>query len=175
MDQFSKIILARFPKLLTALFIFGSSLLMTDLAAQCELLTTRDINVLVRGSHKNKVKKLNKRNAKLLSIEGDKEKCEYRTYTACKNFISAEQWHWTEIISFNSCDKILTYSTSDRSHFLALKQEFLKKYRPIGVRTYDGLEFQVFQNRRGQVVEIDEHPNPQGLTFYLMNVIRRSR
>jgi len=176
MNFLRKIDLSSCRTLLGAFILFGSNICMnTDLAAQCKFLDTRDINVLVRSSHKSKVKKLNKRNATLLSIDSDKEKCEYRTYTACKNFISAEQWHWAEIISFNSCDRILTYSTSDKAHFQTLKNELLKEYKPIGIRTYDGLEFQVFQNRRGQVVEIDEHPNPQGLTFYLMNVIRRTR
>ena len=143
--------------------------------AQCEMLQIRKINQVARASFPKKNKLLTQHNAKLLDIKGDKEKCEYRTYTACQNFISDSQWHWVEIISFNSCDEILTYSTSDQAHFAELKKEFLKKYKPIGMRTYDGLEFDVYQNKRGQVVEIDEHPNPQGLTFYLMNVMPKSR
>lgn len=119
-----------------------------------------------------KIKKLNKKNARLLSIVDDENQCEMRTYVLCKEFISDTQWNWGEIISFNHCDQILSYSTSFQEHFTKLKEELTSRYKYVGKRQYHDLEFEVYQNRRGQAVELNQHPNPQGKMFYLINILR---
>jgi hypothetical protein len=139
---------------------------------QCDLLRPTDLNQLARMSFAKKLKKLKKENAILLTSRGSQEKCQYRTYTRCKNYINDSEWHWAEIISLNSCDKILSYSTFDQSHFNELKSDLTKRHQSIGVRTYENLDFQVFQNRRDQVIELNQHPNEQGMMFYLINFIR---
>lgn len=138
---------------------------------QCTFLRPSELKQLARISFEKKLIRLKKVNAKLLSQRSDHEKCEYRTYTRCKNYISDSQWHWAEIISFNSCDQIVSYSTSEEEHFLKLKTDLTKRFTLAGTRSYDGLEFEVFQNRR-QAIEINQHPNEQGKMFYLINIIK---
>lgn len=55
----------------------------------------------------------------------------------------------------------MTYSTSNQKHFNTIKSTLTKGYQAVGNRTYSELEF-----------EINEHPNQEGIMFYLINIIR---
>ena len=108
----------------------------------------------------------------MVTSRKDDEGCKYQTYVRCKNYIDDQHWHWAEIITINSCDQVVSYSTSMGDLFQEFSIEFLSKYHQVDSRSYDGLDFEVWQDRRGKVVELNEHPSAEGITFYLMNILR---
>ncbi|MEL6923036.1 MAG: hypothetical protein AAFO94_03235 [Bacteroidota bacterium] len=140
--------------------------------AQCKLLRPSQLSKISKVKYQAKLELLDHRLASAISIKEDEAKCEYRTYVRCKNYISDKEWHWAEIITLNSCDEILTYSTANREHFQTIRRGLARGAKSMGTRSYDGLFFEVFRNKRGQVIEFNQHLNEQGKLFYLVNIIR---
>lgn len=155
--------------LLIGLFCFGC---FSQIKAQCKYVSPATLRQLARAPYSKKINKLNKKNATQVIEKKEGIDCDATTFTLCKNYISDEQWHWDEIISFSSCDKILTYSTSNEMHFKKIKKILTRRYKPIGTRNYSGLDFEIFQDKKGQALEINAHPNQEGIIFYLINIIR---
>ena len=140
--------------------------------AQCKYLSPSKLRQLARISYSKKIETLFNNNAKQLIEKKEEPDCLATTFVLCKNYISDKHWHWAEIISFSSCDKILTYSTSNEKNFKRIKSRLLRGYKSIGTRAYSGLDFEVYQDKKAQVIEINEHPNQEGILFYLINIIR---
>ena len=157
---------------LTLLVVSLIGLNISFLSAQCKLLSAAQLRNLAKASFIKKIEKLYDKNAKVISVNGDRDDCEYRTFALCKNYLSDTQWHWAEIVTFNSCDRILSYSTSFKEEYDDMLQKLMRRYKKVGERSYNGLDFEVYQNQRGHVVEINAHPNPQGMMFYLVNILR---
>ncbi len=155
-------------KYILIFLLVGGSVNWQEALSQCPSFSGTDLIRLTRKKSAARADYMRKKNAQLLL---NREKCNNKTYVACKNHISDQEWHWQEIITMNSCDKIITYSTSDEQHFAELKARLLAKSEVVGSRTYDGLDFEIHQNRR-YIIELNEHPNEEGLMFYMMNVIR---
>ena len=154
-------------KLLIILFCFGALL---QAKAQCEYLNPSTLQQLAQRSYAKKIETLHEKNATQLIEKNEKPDCEATTFVSCKNFINDKQWHWDEIISFNSCDKILTYSTSNKKHFKKIKVGLTRNFTSTGYRNYSGLDFELFEDKNGQAIEINEHPNEEGIVFYLINI-----
>ncbi|MCB0666063.1 MAG: hypothetical protein KDC80_09590 [Saprospiraceae bacterium] len=147
--------------------------IIPELKAQCDYLKSAEIRHLASVNNDRRIKKLNKLNAKLLSIQDDDNNCSLRTYVLCKVYINDTQWHWQEILSFNSCDQILSYSTSSEEQFQYLKNRLLnRRYHFVEKRSYNNLDFDIYQDARGRAIELNTHPNPQGKIFYLINILR---
>ena len=145
---------------------------LPQVVAQCKLLSPNHLRQISKADYKNKIRLLDHRLASNISIDEDDQKCEYRTYVRCKNFISDTQWHWAEILTLNSCDEKLTYSTANQKHFARIKGRLKGRGATnLGERSYGGLDFEVFRSKRGLVVEFNEHPNEQGKMFYLVNIL----
>jgi len=140
--------------------------------AQCKMLSAAQLKRISKAKYQKKLLYLDHKLASAISIDEDEQKCEYRTYVRCKNYINDTQWHWAEIITLNSCDDKISYSTADQKHFALIRRGLIRKGKRLGKRSYENLDFEVFQNKKGQVMEFNEHPNQQGKMFYLVNLIR---
>ena len=158
------------PKILPIIiFCLGA---FVQAKAQCEYLTSSTLRQLAKSSYVKKIETLHQQKTTQLLEKNEKPDCEATTFVSCKNFINDKQWHWDEIISFSSCDKILTYSTSNKKHFKKIKASLTRNYTSTSHRSYSGLDFELFEDENGQAVEINEHPNEEGIVFYLINIIR---
>ena len=167
-------VIMKFHLPLIRLWIFTgmvSTLFLTQGVAQCPNLSAQNINRLARKSFESRNKFMKEKNARLLTMKGKRSECEYRTFVRCQNYINDQQWHWQEIITFHSCDKIITYSTSNEIHYQELKSQLLRQSQKVGTRNYDGLDFEIYQDKR-KVIELNQHPNQEGMMFYMLNVIR---
>ncbi len=153
--------------------IVGSFLIVTlgTASAQCEFFTDKDLLELAKLEYKDKAQKLNQSGAVVKTSKGYKPNCQYRTYVRCKKFISDEKWHWSEIITFNACDNVITYSTSDRENFRRIVGLLRRRASESGKRAYDNLEFTLFEGQ-DLAFETNVHPNEEGVDFYLLNLLR---
>jgi len=136
------------------------------------LVPLHTLNRISKVNYEQKLRYLDHKLASSISMDEDEEKCEYRTYVRCKNYINATQWHWAEIITLNSCDQKISYSTADQEHFARLRRGLIRRGKSLGSRSYENLDFEVYQNKKGQIMEFNEHLNKQGKMFYLVNIIR---
>ena len=152
------------------LFLSGLPLQMTW--GQCKLLSSSQLNRISKVDYEQKLRYLDHKLASAISIDNDLQKCEYRTYVRCKNYINDQQWHWAEIITLNSCDEKISYSTANQEHFARLRRGLIRRGTSLGTRSYEKLHFEVYQNKKGQVMEFNQHLNEQGKVFYLVNIIR---
>lgn len=155
--------------LLTILFFFS---ILSQAVTQCEYLSSSTLRQLAQRSYAQKIETLHDKDATQLIDKNEKPDCEATTFVSCKNFLNDQQWHWDEIISFSSCDKILTYSTSNERHFKKIKAGLTRNLIATGHRNYSGLDFELFEDENGQAIEINEHPNEEEVVFYLVNIIR---
>lgn len=159
-----------FPKILPIILFYLGICWQTK--AQCEYLTSSKLRQLAKSAYAKKIETLQQQKTTQLLEKNEKPDCEATTFVSCKNFINDKQWHWDEIISFSSCDKILTYSTSNEKHFRKIKASLTRNYTSTNRRSYSGLDFEIFEDENGQAIEINEHPNEEGIVFYLINIIR---
>ncbi|MEM9888308.1 MAG: hypothetical protein AAF849_20610 [Bacteroidota bacterium] len=151
--------------------ILFCAIVFLSAGAQCKYLDATTIRRLAKSSYSSKMDRLHQKGAEQAIVNKIND-CQFNTFVACQNYIGDEKWHWAEIISFNSCDKILTYSTSNQAHFSNIKSTLTKSYKSIGHRTYDQLAFEVYQDKKGSVIEINKHSNEEGIMFYLINIMK---
>lgn len=117
------------------LIIFCATAIPLLVHGQCKGLTSSEIKKLARSNFPKKLKILRDNQAKTMAVKADSLQCEYRTLALCKNYISDAKWHWAEILTFNSCDQIVTYSTSDSLHYHQVVTQLTKRSSLIGERT----------------------------------------
>ncbi len=139
---------------------------------QCKGLKSSELKRLARFSFDKKVKMLRDKQAKIVAMRSDSLKCEYRTSALCKNYISDQEWHWGEVLTFNSCDQILTYSTADSLHYYKVMTQLTRRSTYIGERSYSSVDYKIYQLANKQVLELNKHRNKEGKTFYMMNLLK---
>ena len=164
---------------MSSMRILLSPLILTFLAwtpsygqGQCKGLKSSELKRLARFSFDKKVKMLREKQAKIVAIKSDSLKCEYRTTALCKNYISDQEWHWGEVLTFNSCDQILTYSTADSLHYHKVMAQLTRRGTYIGERTYASVDYKIYQLANKRVLELNKHRNKEGKTFYMLNLLK---
>ena len=111
------------------------------------------------------------KNSKFLAVKQDVEKeCHIYTYGRCRAFINDEQWYWSEVITIRKCEHVLTYSTSNEENFRTIERYLLRGFSKSGERSYGGLQYTLFENDKGQIIEVNSHPNDGGIMFWMINL-----
>ena len=139
--------------------------------AQCPLLTRPELIKLRKMSTKQRKPFLVERQSKSIkTVPGTEKDCAVYTFGRCKEFLNDRQWYWSEVITYRECDRVLTYSTSDEGHFKEVMTRILQDYSTIGTRTYGGLTYTMYENEDGKLIEINHHPNEEGIVFWMTNM-----
>ncbi len=153
--------------LLLSLLMLG----MNICSAQCTLLESSELSKIRKLSFLQKKGFIQQRQGKLLTTKPGMEiNCPIYTFGLCQEFLNDKQWYWSEIITYRQCQKVVTYSTSDESHFKKILSQLLTGFTATGSRSYGGLDYSMYENPSGKLIEVNHHANDAGITFWMVNL-----